>query len=131
VFQPIHSESTADSCRCEFIRTEDIAHNRAESTATTFHAPTNLDTAAIAKVQAQIRQRILRAFVRRGIIDKGDRAEMMCWEHGGGFSLDAPVRGPPLWELELAQAQRQAGDDLQWDSISQPEPVDFDQRAAW
>ena len=57
-----------------------------------FHATTDLDTAAIAKVQAQIRQRILRTFVRHGLIDKGDRAEMMCWEHGGGFSLDASVR---------------------------------------
>lgn len=43
----------------------------------------------------------------------------------------APARGPPLWELELAQAHRRVGDDLQWDSISQPEPVEFDQRAAW
>lgn len=55
-----------------------------------FHSATHLDT--VAKVQAQIRQRILRAFARRGLIDKGDRAEMLCWEHGGGFSLDATVR---------------------------------------
>jgi hypothetical protein len=61
-------------------------------TGVNFHAATNLDTAAIAQVQTQIRQRILRAFVRRGLIDKGDRAEMMCWEHGGGFSLEASVR---------------------------------------
>jgi len=56
-----------------------------------FHAATGLDTAAIAQVQAQARQRILRAFVRRGLIDKSDRDEMMGWEHGGGFSLDASV----------------------------------------
>jgi hypothetical protein len=56
-----------------------------------FHAATGLDAAALAKVQAQVRQRILRAFVRRGLIDKGDRDEMMSWEHGGGFSLDASV----------------------------------------
>lgn len=43
------------------------------------------------KVQAQVRQRILRAFVRRGLINKRDRDEMMSWEHGGGFSLDASV----------------------------------------
>jgi hypothetical protein len=42
-------------------------------------------------VQAQVRQRILRAFVRRGLIGKGDRDEMTGWEHGGGFSLDASV----------------------------------------
>ncbi len=56
-----------------------------------FHAATELDTATLAKVQAQVRQRILRAFVRRGLIDKGDRDEMLSWEHGGGFSLDASV----------------------------------------
>jgi len=56
-----------------------------------FHAVTGLDTAAIAQVQAQARQRILRAFVRRGLIDKSDRDETMGWEHGGGFSLDASV----------------------------------------
>ena len=56
-----------------------------------FHAATDLDAAAIAQVQAQVRQRILRAFVRRGLIGKSDRDEMMGWEHGGGFSLDASV----------------------------------------
>ena len=54
-----------------------------------FHAATGLDAAAIAQVQ--VRQRILRAFVRRGLIDKCDRDEMLSWEHGGGFSLDASV----------------------------------------
>jgi hypothetical protein len=56
-----------------------------------FHAATGLDAAAIAQVQAQVRQRALRAFVRRGLIGNGDRDEMMGWEHGGGFSLDASV----------------------------------------
>jgi len=56
-----------------------------------FHAATGLDAAAISKVQAQVRQRILRAFVRRGLVDKCDGDEMMGWEHGGGFSLDASV----------------------------------------
>jgi len=55
------------------------------------HAATDLDITAIAQVQAQVRQRTLRAFVRRGLIGKGDRDEMMGWEHGGGFSLDASV----------------------------------------
>lgn len=56
-----------------------------------FHAATGLDAFAIAQVQAQVRQRILRTFVRRGLIDKPDRDEMLNWEHGGGFSLDASV----------------------------------------
>jgi hypothetical protein len=57
-----------------------------EKSGVDFLAATGLDAAAIAKVQAQVRQRILRAFVRRGLIGKGDRDEMMGWEHGGGFS---------------------------------------------
>lgn len=56
-----------------------------------FHAATELDAAAIASVQAQVRQRILRACVRRGLINKSDGDEMMGWEHGGVFSLDASV----------------------------------------
>lgn len=42
----------------------------------------------------------------------------------------APARGPPLWEMGLAQIQ--AGDDPQWDSISQAgTALEFDQREAW
>jgi hypothetical protein len=55
-------------------------------------------------------------------------------EHLGESSTPpnvAPARGPPLWELELAQAPRQADEYPQWDSIPQPEPAEFDQRAAW
>jgi hypothetical protein len=72
--------------------TADAADASDAITSVDFHTATNLNTSAIVKVQAKIRQRILRAFVRRGLIDKGDRAEMLCWEHGGGFSLDASVR---------------------------------------
>jgi len=43
-------------------------------------------------VQTQVRRRILRAFARRGLLEKEDRKEMEQWEHGGGFSLDASVR---------------------------------------
>ena len=56
-----------------------------------FHAATDLDAAALARVQAQVRRCILRAFVRRGLIGKSDRDEMLSWEHGGGFSMDASV----------------------------------------
>ena len=71
--------------------TDNIAEAAGKKSGVDFHAATELDTAAIAKVQAQVRQRILRTFVRRGLIDKGDRDEMLSWEHGGGFSLDASV----------------------------------------
>jgi hypothetical protein len=69
----------------------DTADAADEKAGVDFHAATGLDAAAIAKVQAQVRQRILRAFVRRGLIGKSDDDEMMGWEHGGGFSLDASV----------------------------------------
>ena len=39
-----------------------------------------------------MRQRVLRAFVRRGLLAQCDRDEMGGWAHGGGFSLDAAVR---------------------------------------
>jgi hypothetical protein len=43
-------------------------------------------------VPAQVRRRLLRTFVRRGLIGKYDAAEMAGWEHGSGFSVDAAVR---------------------------------------
>jgi len=43
-------------------------------------------------VRTQRRRRILRAFVRRGLLEKEERKEMEQWDHGGGFSLDASVR---------------------------------------
>jgi len=55
-------------------------------------------------------------------------------EHLGETTLPpciTPARGPPLWELALAHRHR-AGNDPQWDSAAQPEPVfEFDQRVAW
>lgn len=43
-------------------------------------------------VATQVRRRILRAFVRRALLDKDERREMAQWNHGGGFSVDATVR---------------------------------------
>jgi len=57
-----------------------------------FHAATGLDATAIAAVQAQVRRRLLRAFVRRGLLPGDDAQAMAQWEHGGGFSVDASVR---------------------------------------
>jgi hypothetical protein len=116
-----------------------------------FHAALELDEAAFADVQARVRTRVLRTFVKRGLIAKDDADEMGGWEHGGGFSLDGSVRiegadrmglerllrycarlsrGPPLWEA--AAAAEQANNDPQWDSSAQPVPeIEFDQRIAW
>ena len=57
-----------------------------------FHAAAGLDAQAIAAVQAQVRRRVLRTFVRRALIGKCDAEEMADWDHGGGFSVDAAVR---------------------------------------
>ena len=59
-----------------------------------FHAALahELDAAAFAGVQARVRTRALRSFVKRGLIDKDDAAGMRAWAHDGGFSVDGSVR---------------------------------------
>jgi hypothetical protein len=57
-----------------------------------FHQASGLAASAVATVQAQVRQRVLRAFVRHSRLDQRDGDEMGGWDHGGGFSLDATVR---------------------------------------
>ena len=47
---------------------------------------------AVQRLQATIRQRIVRLFVRRDLLDKTDGEVMCACERGGGFSLDAGVR---------------------------------------
>ena len=57
-----------------------------------FHAASGLDANAIAQVQAPVRRRLLRVFVRRGLLPGDDARAMAQWEHGGGFSVDGSVR---------------------------------------
>ncbi len=57
-----------------------------------FHEACGLDAAAFLQLQAQVRQRVLRACVRRGLRAQCDRDERGGWAHGGGFSVDASVR---------------------------------------
>ena len=62
----------------------------------TFHAAADLDEGAFRQVQANVRKRILRAFVARGHIEACDAKDMAARasssSHGGGFSVDAGVR---------------------------------------
>jgi len=52
----------------------------------------HLSEAAILQVQERVRRRVLKAFVRWGLLEAGARDEkMLAWQHGGGFSLDAAV----------------------------------------
>ena len=59
--------------------------------AVNFHAAMGLDEAAMAQVQADVRQRILRAFVARGHLEACDADDMAAHAHGGGFSVNAGV----------------------------------------
>jgi hypothetical protein len=56
------------------------------------HAATGIDANAVAQVHAQVRQRLLHVFVRRGLLPGDDAQAMGQWEHGGGFSVDGSVR---------------------------------------
>jgi Putative transposase len=57
-----------------------------------FHAATGLDAQAFAAVQECVRARLLRVFVRRGLLPAADAQAMAQWAHGGGFSVDASAR---------------------------------------
>ena len=46
---------------------------------------------AIAKVQAEVRERVLRLFKRRALLSPEDVDTMRQWGHEGGFSLNADV----------------------------------------
>jgi len=47
---------------------------------------------AVLRLQATIRKRIVRLFVRRGLLAKGDGEALCVSEHDAGFSLNAAVR---------------------------------------
>ena len=50
-----------------------------------FHAATGLDANTLVQMQAQVRRRLLRVFVRRGLLPGDDARAMGQWAHGGGF----------------------------------------------
>ena len=72
------------------------AHATDTAAGVVFHEACGLDASAVATVQALVRQRVLRAFVRRGLLEQHDGDQMGGWAHGGGqggnFWLDATVR---------------------------------------
>ena len=55
-----------------------------------FHPATGIDPEAAAQAQARLRQRILRAFVGRGLLESFEAKEMLGYRHSG-FSVDAGV----------------------------------------
>jgi len=55
-----------------------------------FHPASGIDEAAVAQAQADLRRRILRAFVGRGLIERCDAKDMLAYQHSG-FSVNAGV----------------------------------------
>lgn len=56
-----------------------------------FHALAHLSAEAIVHVQNEAKQRIVRAFVKRGLLDSIDGEMMLLARHGSGFSVDASI----------------------------------------
>lgn len=55
-----------------------------------FHPASAIDETAVAQVQADLRRRILRAFVGRSLLESCDAKDMLAYQHSG-FSVDAGV----------------------------------------
>ena len=56
-----------------------------------FHPTSAIDETAVTQVQADLRRRILRAFVGRGLLESFEAKEMLGYKHSG-FSVDTSVR---------------------------------------
>ncbi|MFG1691364.1 transposase, partial [Gemmatimonadota bacterium] len=78
LFQRHESDSDAEP-------TDPAAHLR-------FHEATGLTRELLERLQHTIRSRVLRHFRRHGLLEPYDAEDMLTWDHGGGFSLDARVR---------------------------------------
>ena len=57
-----------------------------------FYETVGLTQKVIQSAQETIRKRLLRLFVRRGLLSSDESEQMLTWENGGGFSLHAQVR---------------------------------------
>ena len=56
-----------------------------------FHEALDLSPRDIRSAQAKVRKRTLAFLERHDHLDPGTVADMLSWQHGGGFSLDASV----------------------------------------
>jgi len=56
------------------------------------HEATALSPQLQERLQHTIRSRVLRHFRRHGFLEPNEAEDMLTWDHGGGFSLDASVR---------------------------------------
>jgi hypothetical protein len=55
-----------------------------------FHPASGIDAVAVDQVQTDLRRRILRAFVGRGLLESFEAKEMLGYQHSG-FSVDCCV----------------------------------------
>ena len=69
---------------------EGDADVQASSPGVVFHPASGIDATAVSQVQTDLRRRILRAFVWRGLLESVDAKEMLAYPHSG-FSVDAGV----------------------------------------
>ena len=85
-----------------------------------FHAVDELSEADVLRVQARVRRRVIKAFVRWSLLESDEGESMLEWHHGGGFSLDASVRIEANDRAGLGRLIRycarppMAGERLEW-----------------
>ncbi len=58
-----------------------------------FHRASAIDADAVARVQATLRERILRAFVARGLLESCDAKDMLAYAHSGRQFPAGPPQG--------------------------------------
>ena len=56
-----------------------------------FHEATALSPQLLDRLQHTVRSRVLRHVRRQGLLEPHEANDMLTWDHGGGFSLDASV----------------------------------------
>ena len=57
-----------------------------------FHEATALSPQLLERLQKTVRSRVLRHCRRHLLLEPHEAEDMLTWDHGGGFSLDASVR---------------------------------------
>ena len=67
-----------------------VADGEPSTASAIFHQTSGIDAATVAQVQIDLRRRILRAFVGRGLLQSCDAKDMLAHQHSG-FSVDAGV----------------------------------------
>jgi hypothetical protein len=82
VFEKVAGQGDADACA--------DADAQSSPPCIVFHPASAIDETAVAQVQTDLRRRILRAFVGRGLLESCDAKDMLGYQHNG-FSVDAGV----------------------------------------